>query len=543
MTMSGVECRSASVKSTPQGYLLHNQVTHARLLPVESANAFTYPTVSLLVSLDALEGRKLDLGWGCVFGYGGLWGRITGLRPNPYLTQQPGSIRSKLEEILMLRGFLSGKRRFQDAWMMTMPSFLGYEGINPLSVYFCYDLEGDFWLTILEIHNTFGESHVHVLEIGTNEDQVPSSGYDHQWTFPREFHVSPFNDRSGFYTVSIKRPSHSPMPVTTQFLTPYVAPRPSVRVHLYTATEEDSTQRGLLKLTALLRPTHAAPLTTLSLLSALARAPFALLATLPRIFYVAWILHYKKRLDVFLRPEPLPTRKNVISTPASPSDKKIPGGVKWQEEGFFARFARQKVELFLKVRARETDIEVTLISGNPSIPRRTFSPAKTGTTKSRLTIAYLSPRLFTILFLAPSPEHALLLGCDTEKIFRVSSRHLFLETFSADLSKALPISQLQGARSRGLPHSLPFRVPSLHYLDDGTFLDTIRSSLVIRALHFLDSLEEFVFTISHARVVEGQEPWKQWDRAAALFHDDTSKANLFPQTTALGSVRRERGMK
>ena len=135
----------------PQGYLLHNQVTHARLLPVESANAFTYPTVSLLVSLDALEAHKLDLGWGWVFGYGGLWGRITGLRPKPYLTQQPGSIRSKLEELLLLRGFFSGKRRFKDAWMMTMPSFLGYEGINPLTVYFCYDLEGEFWLTILEV--------------------------------------------------------------------------------------------------------------------------------------------------------------------------------------------------------------------------------------------------------------------------------------------------------------------------------------------------------------------------------------------------------
>lgn len=142
---------NCSQSITPQGYLLHNQVTHSRLLPVESVNAFTYPTVSLLVSLDALEGRKLDLGWGWVFGYGGLWGRITGLRPNPYLTQQPGSIRGKLEELLLLRGFFSGKRRLKDAWMMTMPSFLGYEGINPLTVYFCYDLEGEFWLTILEV--------------------------------------------------------------------------------------------------------------------------------------------------------------------------------------------------------------------------------------------------------------------------------------------------------------------------------------------------------------------------------------------------------
>ena len=362
--------------------------------------------------------------------------------------------------------------------------------------------------------------------------------YDHQWTFPREFHVSPFNDRSGFYTVSIKRPRHPPMPNIMQSLTSHVAPRPSVRVHLYTALEEDPTQRGELKLTALLRPTHATPLTVLSLLSALARAPFALLATLPRILYVAWILHYKKRLDVFLRPEPFPTREGVI-TNRTPSNAKIPGGVKWLEEGFFERFARHKVERFLQKRTREIDIEVTLVSANPSIPDKSFGPASTETSRPRLTITYLSPRLFTIVFLAPSPDYALLLGCDTEKIFRVSSRHLFLKTFSSNSSDVTIPGHLQRARCQGIPQSLPLHVPSSHYLDDGTFLDTIHSTLVIQALHFLDQLEEWVFDISHARIVEGQEPWKQWDRAAALLHGDTSTTNLFPRTTALGSVRRE----
>lgn len=327
------------------------------------------------------------------------------------------------------------------------------------------------------------------------------------------------------------------MPSTMQSLTSHVAPRPSVRVHLYTVSEEDPTQRGVLKLTALLRPTHATPLTVLSLLSALARAPFTLLATLPRILYVAWILHYKKRLDVFLRPEPFPPRENMISNSTPPSNAKLPGGVKWQEEGFFESFARHKVERFLRKRTLETDIEVTLVSTNPSVPQRTFSPASTETTRPRLTITYLSPRLFTIAFLTPSPEHALLLGCDSEKIFRVSSRHLFLETFSSSSSETAKPTQLQRARYHGLPRSLPFHVPSSHYLDDGTFFDIIHSSLVIRALHFLDWLEEWVFSISHARIVKGHEPWKQWDRAAALFHGDTSTTNLFPQTTALGSVR------
>jgi hypothetical protein len=151
--------KKQSVHSRPQGYLLHNQVTHARFLPKEAAHAFTYPTLAYLVSLDALEHHKLDLGGGWVFGYGGLWGRITGLRSTPYLTRESGLIRGKLEGLLIRNGFMAGK--FQDAWMLTMPSFLGFEGINPLTVYFCYDSENMFWLTVLEVRGRLTIQFVH----------------------------------------------------------------------------------------------------------------------------------------------------------------------------------------------------------------------------------------------------------------------------------------------------------------------------------------------------------------------------------------------
>ena len=132
-----------------QGYLLYNEVTHSRLLPAASAHAFTYPTLALLVSLDELESRRLDLGRGWVFGYGGRLGRLTGLRAAPYLAPGSGPIKQKLEGVLTLSGYPGGELR--DAWMMTMPSFLGFEGINPLTVYFCYNLNGAFWLIVLEV--------------------------------------------------------------------------------------------------------------------------------------------------------------------------------------------------------------------------------------------------------------------------------------------------------------------------------------------------------------------------------------------------------
>ncbi|KAF8901066.1 hypothetical protein CPB84DRAFT_1680158 [Gymnopilus junonius] len=493
--------------TTPQAYLLKNQVTHSRLLPVKAAHAFTYPTLAFLVSLNALENHRLDLGGGWVFGYGGLWGRITGLRPHPYLTKQPGSIRKKLQALFATRGYVEERHSLGDAWMLTMPSFLGFEGINPLTVYFCYNSEGILWSAVLEIHNTFGESHVHVLEVGQNEDSTPPPGYDYQWTFPRGFHVSPFNDRSGFYTVSVKKPTHPP---SVSSDTEFSPPRPAVRVHLYTACDAEPDRKGQLKLTALLRPTRSTPLTTLSLLFSLVKAPLALFLSMPRILFMAWKLHYQKRLDVFIRPEPFPASEGL-----HPGSVRA-GGVKWLDEGVLESFARQRVVRFLRQRVQETGIEVVLIAADPSIPRPTISPDRSASLQ--LTISYLSTKVFTTLLLCPSAEHALLLGSDTERTFGVSSRELFLTLFSTPNSAGQP-TWLQSVRSRGVPRSIPLSIPTCHFLDEESWLNTMLHGLFIHTIHFLDSLEKLVFSIARARIVEGQEPWKQWDRAALVLHD------------------------
>jgi DUF1365 family protein len=105
------------------------------------------------VPLNALEDKKLDLLGGWLFGYGSTWGRVTGLRPSGYLFSDltdKRSIRSKLVDVLDQHGY-SG-RELCDAWLMTMPSYLGVQGINPLSVYFCYRRECvNLWLVILEV--------------------------------------------------------------------------------------------------------------------------------------------------------------------------------------------------------------------------------------------------------------------------------------------------------------------------------------------------------------------------------------------------------
>lgn len=381
-----------------------------------------------------------------------------------------------------------------------------------------------------------------------------TTSFDHRWTFLREFHVSPFNDRSGFYTVSVKCPSHPPTPTTTGEST--IPPSPAVRVHLHTAPPSGSSTPGPLKLTALLRPVSATPLTTPSLLLALVRSPFALFLAFPRILYQAWILHYKKRLDVFIRPEPLPVSPEWDSYPGVREPQPNSGGVKWLSEGYLEKRARIYVESFLQRRADETGISVTLIHGDPSVPKCTFLPTKEVKSQMTLKISYLSPRFFTILLTAPSPTHALLLGSETEKIFFPSSPELFLSIFSPtpyppSSENSNPNSMLiQRLRTRFLPPSFreTIPIPEMHPLDEGPKDKRTSLLFLVSNILWFDRWEPRVFRFFRARPVPGNEPWKQWDRAANVYNRESKAKDggtkgtlreLEDESIWVGSVRRD----
>lgn len=560
----------ASSTKPPQAYILNNQVTHSRILPVESRHVFSYPTLSFLLSLHALERNKVDLGRGWLFGYGGVSGRLTGLRSSPYVTHVAGKaqgelgIKEKLVGVLRDHASLEEEEGFEDGWIMTMPAILGYEGINPLTVYFCYK-EGMFWAVVLEIHNTFSESHIHICEVGKDQDPEADKGYTHQWTFLREFHVSPFNDRSGFYTVSVQSPTHPPDAASSQQhdQPPSSLPRPSVRVRLYQAqshptpdpfAEGGETQhhlsRGALKLSAVLHMKHSKPLTPSTLLASLARAPFLLFLSMPRILYQAWILHYRKRLDVWVRPDPLGVLGSDSDETASNNgladdEQRARGvGVKWQTATALERFAQGRIEYFLGRRCREFGVTVKLVAGDPSVADQVFSGEDNQLQygiKLTLVIHYRSTRFFTAVYMAPSATHALLFGAQCtaprHRLFSVSDENLFSQVFSLEprteaLNSNTPhdlqvdthtpdsqrLSTAQTLRCRPLPlsiHPPSVPIPNVHPLDQRT--SAFVSTAAVQSCLLLDRVEEGAFWLAGARVIPGDEPWKAWERAADVF--------------------------
>ena len=282
---------------------------------------------------------------------------------------------------------------------------------------------------------------------------------------------------------------------------------------------------GPLKLTAVLRPTVSTPLSSSSLLKALTHLPFALFLSLPRILYQANILHYTKRLDVFIRPEPFPGGD----------------GVKWQDEGILERYARRRVENYLEGMVNEIGVRVELISGDRAVPRKVF-----GDGGQKLVIEYVAARFFTILFQAPSAAHAILLG-RSEGIFTVNSPDLFLTVFSPSSYSDPSLSFAQKIRLHPLPSHLvqshpttsnplpsPFLIPPIHPLDPTPFRQTL-NVLVLLTLLLLEKLEKWIFKLSKARLVDGDEPWEAWGRAGKVWENGEGVKKF----TGLGSVRRD----
>lgn len=195
------------------------------------------------------------------------------------------------------------------------------------------------------------------------------------------------------------------------------------------------------------------------------------------------------------------------------------------------------------MRAKDSGIEVTIVAPDPGVPPLIFAPdrgsASEAESRPKLVVSYLSSRMFSLLCLCPSAEHALLLGCESEKVFRVSSKEMFLKVFSPTNASVGSgrIRWLQRLRGSNIPESLGMMIPPSHFLDEnGGFVDGVKDGLMILSSRFLDWFEMWVFVVARARIVEGQEPWKQWNRATAIHLDGHAAVTVPNHTERSGSI-------
>ncbi|KZV99059.1 hypothetical protein EXIGLDRAFT_746376 [Exidia glandulosa HHB12029] len=498
---------SSSAGHDGAGYIVTNSVYHARRLPSQSKHSFYYETRSFMMSLRHLESQKLDLLSGFLFGYGrsGLL-RCMGISPADFLTPttSSGDLGQRLS-VVVRRVLGDVADLVDDVWMLAIPTYFGAQ-MNPLTVWFCYDAEGVCIVAVLEVHNTFGERHAYVLELNSDSAQrAQGSGYDHQWVFPKQFHVSPFIERGGFYECSLVVPDVSPRYARTGV--PF--PLPRINLHVLSSEEEPRVTLSASQIVV-----SAVPLTTPNVLWTIVQTPFSMLLTSLRIIYQAYILHYVKGIDIFQRPAPYgdpALEQELVAVQNRVQDSSLAcGGLVWQPPSWAEAWSHRRVEAFLRARAPELGVTVRLVSTSPfQLPTFFGEPADGG---RHLTIWYRSARAFAVILEAPSPKHALYAGTQAEKVFAVSDEALFEELFSVPSSRSVstsaPASTCMAVRRLMLPRNKRQRVPQSHVLDYPSSTSVI---VVLSWQCIAQRFERAAYQLVRARFHPGEEPWISWD--------------------------------
>lgn len=495
----------------------HAKTAHARMRPKEARHHFSYPVLYVGVDLEQLERGVCDepplfrfqhdhrLRWA-----------LTSLSKTMFFDMQTSSslIERLRERCTKVHGYDGAE--IARAYTVCIPALAGFEGINPLVTHFLYDAQGQWTATVLEVHNTFGDRHTYLLQCGKDEDSAVRKGcapsfqhsvpsqlnrprrFDKQWTFARSFHVSPFNDRSGSYRVSLCDP-----------LKDRRAPSVHIRIVLLASD-------GGKKLFASLDTTDTEPLTRASLARALARWPLALLLTMPRILKQAALLHYKHRLAVFPRPDPF-VRSFATKTPNEPGSLARTGHIDLPDSFTGTdKWARQVLQRHVeRYNEGETPVRLVCVAASQTQPDLIVGPSDAQKT---LELTYITPQMYIDIVSAPSPAVALAVASKREARWTASDEALFLAVFNSAPTRRGSSSRVcDSLRVRQAKWSLSF---SEAYRQSGQELegaplhvDGLGAILRLLVSVFVSRLSYWGFsTLARAEYVVGTEPWMELAR-------------------------------
>lgn len=515
---------------------------------------------------------------------------LTGLHPKGYLrTVVPikegmseskakwisGSVLLKLAYELRERDFLSvgpqdsdcttadWRRELGHVWTVTMPSIAGIAGINPLTVHYCFrphkegkDKRGRFWLAVLEVHNTFSERHIYVLEAGKNEDSPTEGegkrgGYDHQWTFARSFHVSPFNDRGGFYRLFLKEPftqESNTFNLGIRLLLLVEDPssppdQPGVKLVKKLMATLDSIPPPSSKTRQVGRMVR--PLSSATLYVALMRQPIDLFMTFVRILWEAGKLHFVKKLDAFGRPDmvqlsepasdtsydgiglPPPTNRIQPHRQKGSNAEDASVGLVYPEAGWAENVAKEYVKGLIERRVKELEDgkgekwEVWVESTDPAdLGIHVQGQGEGGGKERKLTLYTRSHGVYVDLMTYTPPRLALLLGSIVGRRWGVSSIADFDAFFppTRALARSRQVEFLLSSstydRTQGLALLEAFGIPTSSPTEAqaGEKKKTWRVKTALGMGYAAAVAEKKVFGWLGARYVKGTEPWLELDR-------------------------------
>lgn len=191
------------------------------------------------------------------------------------------------------------------AYLVTAPRILGYS-FNPVSFWYLYTERNHLSMMVLEVNNTFDERRMYLLrsvpveEVGTEEIQSGST-QKFKYTWAKDFHVSPFNSRKGFYSLT----------ASDAFVDPNSPPNFDNTIVLKSSKEHAKIVARVFSDGAPIDPATAG---FWGVTRFLMRWGWVGFLTFPRILKEAFKLFFTRKLHVWLRPEVLPTSLGRMAT-------------------------------------------------------------------------------------------------------------------------------------------------------------------------------------------------------------------------------------
>jgi len=164
--------------------IIVGEVVHERLKPIN--HRFTYPLFCLRIPLQSLPEVAKQM---AVNRRG-----LVSFHERDHGARDGSAALAWVQSILHLHGVVTGADDAIDVVLYTFPRMLGYV-FNPVSFWVCSRRSGDVIAVVVEVNNTFGETHSYLLT--GDEDEAIQNGQLLQAT--KQLHVSPFNEVRGGY--------------------------------------------------------------------------------------------------------------------------------------------------------------------------------------------------------------------------------------------------------------------------------------------------------------------------------------------------------
>jgi cyclopropane-fatty-acyl-phospholipid synthase len=240
-------------------------VSHGRRWPQK--HDFSYPVYFYRFDLDELP--ELDQ---TVPGFGYNRFSVVRMDDKDYLWRGNQRLKEKIAEVLKKIDYHKPVKRIE------LISFAKYFNVifRPVSFFACYDDTDCCRLVLAEVHNTFKETYLYVLQ----DPEVQSETLCYK--IPKAFHVSPFFDLKGQYKIRFKAD----------------AEEIDIAIEL-TKSECEEKPVFWARLTGKGQPFQSG-----TLYRTLLKYPFNAMLNMPRIMRQALTLYFRKKLPVYSKPIP-----------------------------------------------------------------------------------------------------------------------------------------------------------------------------------------------------------------------------------------------